>query len=217
MKKIFLLLLLFLFLCGCGASEQADAPMTTSQVSAMLDPVIAPPSAAEETLPKVEESAETVRSVTISFSFDRMPTMASNQLAAWVEDEHGALVKTLAVTSFTANRRGYEYREDALCTWVTHTDPASLSDVELDAISCATPSSGQHEFLWDLTDAYGERVPEGRYAIYLEGTLFWSSNVLYQAELDTALPGELTVSEARSEPDNPENETMLQHVRIWAE
>lgn len=70
--------------------------------------------------------------------------------------------------------------------------------------------------MWDLTDASGKRVPDGKYFIKVEGTLYWSSNVLYSAQVDLA-GGSLRVSETRqerSEKGNSRNAGMIQNVRI---
>ena len=59
-------------------------------------------------------------------------------------------------------------------------------------------------------------MQDGVYTVYLEGTLYWESNVLFSAVIDTraAEPGELPVETQRSEPENSENENMLKNVRI---
>ena len=65
------------------------------------------------------------KAIEISFTYQHAPTMASNQMAVWIEDADGAMVKTLLVTNFTAGRRGYRNREMSLpADW-----DASLKDV----------------------------------------------------------------------------------------
>ena len=157
-----------------------------------------------------------VKEVIVSFDFTRMSTHASNQYAVWIEDADGRLVKTLFVPNFTAARRGYLTREDAIPSWVSAANPNAMTDLELDAVSGATPGGGVQTFSWDMTDAEEKTVPDGVYRIMVEGTLYWSSTVLYTAELDTATAkaGDLTVSETRSEPNNKDNETMIDHVKI---
>ena len=154
--------------------------------------------------------------VLISFDFQRQSTMASNQIALWVEDEEGHAVRTLLATSFTAGRRGYRNRDMSLAAWVASSQPEVLSQNELDAISSATPSSGHLEYLWDLTDDQGNPVPEGFYRIRLEGTLFWESAVLYTAEIRTGeeVPGSFQIEMERNQPDNHENETMIENVTM---
>lgn len=50
----------------------------------------------------------------------------------------------------------------------------------------------------------------------VEGTLFWSSNVVYSGTVDTAndTPGEIEVRENRSEPSNTKNEDMIRNVKM---
>lgn len=115
------------------------------------------------------------------------------------------------VTDFESRSRGYREREDAIRQWVSKADPESMDDYEIDAVSSATPAGGRLSYGWDFTDEAGARVPDGVYRLVLEGTLFWSSNVRYEAVLDMAnlQPGPVAVEEIRSQPDEPTNEGML--------
>lgn len=76
--------------------------------------------------------------------------------------------------------------------------------------------AGSQSFVWDLTDGEGKLVPDGRYYVRLEATLLWSSNVLFTGEIDLPgdAPGEIDVRIDRSEPENTENENMIQNVRM---
>ena len=78
------------------------------------------------------------------------------------------------------------------------------------------PSTGRLTYTWDLTDEAGARVPDGVYYMILEGTLYWESNVLYTARIDTTdfTPGDQTVTSERSQAENHENEAMVQNVAI---
>ena len=153
--------------------------------------------------------------VEISFEFKHAGTPASNQIAIWVDDENGKLVKTIMATDFTAARRGFELRSMALEHWTDAAKPADMSEVELDAVSEATPRSGSCIYTWDLRDETGEQVPDGKYTVNVEGTLYWESNVLYSAVIDTRDERtDLEVTEERSEPDNKQNEEMLTDVKI---
>jgi rhodanese-related sulfurtransferase len=145
-----------------------------------------------------------------------MSGMASNQFAVWIEDSDGNVVKTIYVTDFTAGRRGYGNRKDALCHWVKAAEPDSMDETEIDAISGATPQPGHQHFEWDLTDDEGQRVYDGQYSVKLEGTLFWSSNVVYTGAFSTEETKnlDLDVLTNRSEPDNTDNENMIQNVRM---
>ena len=158
-----------------------------------------------------------VTRVNISFDFNRQSTSASNQVAVWIEDADGQVVKTLLATNFTAARRGYRNRDMSLAVWVKAVNPENMSDAEIDAVSGATPSSGTRSYSWDMTDASGDHVPDGIYTVKVEGTLYWGSNVLYTAQINTADTmgqEEKPVSMERSEPENKQNEAMLENVRV---
>lgn len=58
--------------------------------------------------------------------------------------------------------------------------PSDLSDTDVDAFTGATPSNGRHSYTWDGKDDKGNYVKAGTYKIFVEGTLYWSSRVLYQ-------------------------------------
>lgn len=58
-------------------------------------------------------------------------------------------------------------------------DFARRSANKLDAVSGATPSSGQQTYTWGCTDGDGNIVPDGEYRFYVEGTLYRASSVLY--------------------------------------
>ncbi len=160
-----------------------------------------------------ESAAAEFQGVRVTFDYERAGTPASNQIAVWVEDAGGNLVKTVYVTNFTASG-GYQFREDTLADWVQTADPFSMSEAELDAVSGATPDSGTAEFIWDGTDTAGESVPDGQYVIKTEGTLYWSSRVLFEAVVDTAASeGEIPVTVTYSEDDET-NKTMIQNLNM---
>ena len=117
-----------------------------------------------------------------------MSGFASNQIALWVENDNGKIVRTIFVTDFTASHRGYKKREQSLNHWVSIAMPAQMTDKELDAISSATPKSGTQHFTWNLTDSHGKKVPAGKYLIKLEGTLYAGSNAVYTGTTSTG-PG----------------------------
>ena len=228
-KALPLLLALILALSllgGCNssapapqASEPTTQPAMTEHPKETATP--APATSPDTEMPAAEETdnpipSATVKEVVVSFDFTHMSTHASNQFAVWIEDSDGDMVKTLFVPDFTAARRGYRMREDAVPSWVSAADPDAMTDQEIDAISSATPHAGSQQFAWDMTDANGNPVPDGVYRIMVEGTLYWGSTVLYTAELDTssAAAGDLPVTELRSEPHTKENEGMIQSVHV---
>ena len=129
--------------------------------------------------------------VAIAFDYQKQAGYASNQFAVWIEDADGVLVKTLFVTRFTANG-GSEKRPDAIPVWVKQSGLAQ--GAEQDAVSGATPKSGSLRYVWDLTDQNGERVKDGTYTYYVEGTLRWKNHVLFSGEI--TLNGEAITSTA---------------------
>lgn len=148
----------------------------------------------------------------ISMNFQRSGTIASNQYAVWVEDEAGTLIKTLYASDFTASG-GYAQRKESISTWVAKANPSGMGQAEIDAVSGPSPQSGRQELAWDGTDAKGVPVPEGNYRIYVEGTLYWPSTVLYSGSFH--LGGEsasVTMTAAYTEPDNEQNRDMLTDV-----
>ena len=160
-------------------------------------------------------SSEDNAGIEIFFTYQRGTTIASNQLAVWVEDAEGAVVKTLLVTDFTAGRRGYRNRTMSLPAWVVAADPESMTDEEIDTVSGATPGQGELVYVWDFTNQSGERVPDGIYTVHVEGTFYWESDVLYTAVIDTTnLGNEIPVEIERTAPDTHENENMISDVTI---
>ena len=163
------------------------------------------------------DAAAEYSGIEITFTYQRGTTIASNQLAVWVEDEEGAVVKTLLVTDFTAGRRGYRNRTMSLPVWVASADPESMTNQEIDALSAATPRPGELVYVWDFTNEAGEKVPEGIYTIHVEGTFYWESDVLYTAVIDTAqVAEEIAVKMERTAPDTHENENMISEVTVKA-
>lgn len=119
----------------------------------------------------------------ISFDFTRGTTPASNQFAIWIEDSNGNLVRILYVTNFTANG-GYTKRAESIPTWVSKAKPAELPDAEIDSISGATPRAGTLSYTWDGTDENGNMAAKGTYTVYVEGTLYWTSSVLFHGDFE---------------------------------
>ena len=153
--------------------------------------------------------------IEISFTYQRGTTIASNQLAVWVEDTEGTAVRTLLVTDFTAGRRGYRNRDMSLPAWVKAADPESMADPEIDALSGATPAPGRLVYVWDLTDDAGRVVPPGVYTLHVEGTLYWESDVVYTAMIDTTHPSEeIAVHIERTSPEDHENEELITQVSV---
>lgn len=166
------------------------------------------------------QSSSSSSAVKITFDYKRSSTIASNQVALWIQDESGKLVKTIYASNFTSRGRGYKRREDSLNHWVSAANPDLLTNKEIDAVSGATLRNGKREFTWDLTDSDGNKVVAGKYFANLEGTLYWKSNVLFFTQIDVSEDGKVQVDEIeqkRSEPENHQNEDMISNVKIFAQ
>lgn len=130
--------------------------------------------------------------VRITFGFNRISSIASNQFAVWIEDEEGQYIKTLAATGFTA-QEGFASRPDSLREWVKVSDWAKRHDQEVDAVSSATPQSGVISFDWDGADSSGTPVPDGKYVYRVEANNSWDQRVIWT--------GAITIG---SQPDSSE-------------
>lgn len=147
--------------------------------------------------PELDQSIDQSRArAELSFDYARQGGMASNQIAAWVTDKNGNMVKTLFATNFTAGRGGWKSRKESLPQWVADSGIASMTKPQVDAVSRATPASGAVRCAWYCDDTNGKPVPAGQYTINLEASLRWDNRVLYQA--DVSLGDE--AKEERPEP-----------------
>ena len=116
----------------------------------------------------------------ITFTFTRQSGSASNQYAVWIENAQGQLIKTLYTTRWTANG-GYRSRPSSIPVWVRQSGLSNLTRNQVDAVSSATPRTGNVSYTWDGTNNQGAAVPAGDYTLILEGTLRWENQVLYRA------------------------------------
>ena len=147
----------------------------------------------------------------VSFNYQRQAGPGSNQYAVWIENEKGEFVKTLFVTSYTAKgrarggeqpKRGYIVRPACVPTWVKTSKAEEKTDVQLDAVSGATPQSGVQTFTWDFTDEQGKVVPQGTYKVKVEATLIFDSDIVYTGTFSTKdKPGNITLTSELTKPD----------------
>jgi hypothetical protein len=131
----------------------------------------------------------------ISFSYKKLLLVASSQYAFWIEDIEGNYIDTLYVTRFTA-QGGFRNRPKSIPLWVFAAKPAEMSSIEIDAISGATPRSGDYHVYWDFKDYNGNLVTDKEYRYFIEATMYNDDNVLYSgiitigddAWIDTPVP-----------------------------
>ena len=126
----------------------------------------------------------------LNFTFTRQSGHSSNQFAVWIEDVQGVHVKTLYATRYTANG-GYKRRPSSIPQWVKQSRLADMTKTQVDAISAATPKTGNLTYSWDGTDSRGAALPAGNYIIRIEGTLRGENQVYYRAPIQIEQTGGL--------------------------
>ena len=178
-----------LLLVGCSG-EGNGVPSISNPVDSKTPdvPIAAPPT---ET-PEIKETPQgqqddgvevgipvkATGEVVILFDYSRQSGSASNQHAIWVEDMEGRFIKSLFASRWTAEG-GFATRPDSIAIWAERANLADMTNTEVDAVSGATPGTGAQSYIWDLTDLNGETVLQGKYIVFVEGTLRWKNYVLY--------------------------------------
>lgn len=170
MNLLLLLVLSAALLAACGNTNQPVRNGSVQEYSSRTG--------AETAAPAVKSPGQ----VTVSFDYQRQRQRASDQLAVWIEDTQGRHIRTLLVTSFTANG-GYQKRPEAVPRWQQAFEPAGTSRQVLDAISSATPESGPVAVKWDCRNQAGEAVPAGLYVYKAEANIEWAKTALWQGTL----------------------------------
>ena len=148
----------------------------------------------------------------VTFNYQKQAGPGSNQYAVWIENEKGEFVKTLFVTAYTTKgrarngeqaKRGYIVRPACVPVWVKTSKAEEKTDVQLDAVTGATPQSGGVQtFTWDFTDEQGKTVPQGTYKVKVEATLIFDSDIIYTGTFSTKdKPGNITLTLELTKPD----------------
>ena len=151
--------------------------------------------------------------VTITYVLHKIPKIASNQIAVWVEDDSGNYVKTLFATRFTAGG-GYKRRPQALPQWVNVSDWPNTPKAEVDAVSGATQKAGSIELVWDCTGRDGKPVAPGTYVYKIEGNIQWDNRVLWMGRISVGgAPGASQAEATYLPPDGAEKEVLLETVK----
>ena len=156
--------------------------------------------------------AKKAKALEVSFDYQRQAGPGSNQYAVWIENEKGDVVKTLFVTSYTTKgrtrpgeepMRGYVKRPNCVPTWVKKAKAAEQTDLQLDAVTGATPQTGGTQmFTWDFTDQQGKAVPQGTYKVVVEATLYQASDIIYCGSFSTRdKAGDIKLTSTLTEPD----------------
>lgn len=178
---------------GYGETKQAAAPAAKTET---------------------KQTAAAKGPLTLEYTYKKPEGMASNQMAAWIEDGNGKLIRTLFATKFTA-AGGYKKRTQSLPVWVKKSGLAQLDSKKVDAFTQATPAAGKLTFTWDGKDDSGKEVPDGTYKLVLEGTLYDTSDALFTGTFtkggkDQTLDMKKTLTK---EPEKAANKDMITGVK----
>ena len=122
------------------------------------------------------------KKVTISYTWSKISTHGSNQLAVWVEDQKGNYICTLFATRYTA-KGGYLKRPLSLSEWTSKVNLKNATKEEVDAITGATPASGKQLLNWNCKDKSGIPVPKGTYIIRMEANILDADKMFYTGEI----------------------------------
>ena len=161
---------------------------------------------------QVTTTDENKEQLAISFQFQR-GGIASSQYAIWIENDKGELVRTVYATSYTV-KGGYEVRKESIPTWVQKAKPGKMTDVQIDAITGATPRSSTLTYTWDGTDDKGNLVLPGKYHFYIEGSLYWKSRILFSGTVEWGGKGQSSIPiETRRFDASSTNENMISSLK----
>lgn len=181
---ILICMTLVLTVAGCGGgSSETKTEKTDKATTTTAKPTPLPPAGTSEG--QITETAAVgplTGELEITLNYKKIDDIASNQFAVWIEDSSGKVVRTLFVTSFTADG-GWEFREDALTVWVERSGMGSENAPAIDTFSGATPQSGKQSYIWDCTDEQGQPVPAGEYHFFVDATIFWEDAALFEGTI----------------------------------
>jgi hypothetical protein len=138
------------------------------------------------------------KNVIITYTWSRIQSYGSNQIAVWIEDIKGNHICTLFATRFTATG-GYVKRPISLSEWTAKFDLKNASKEEVDAITGATPQSGKQTFIWNGKDKSGKAFPSGTYIVRMEANIHDADKMFFKGEIkiggsDQKTVGEITYS-----------------------
>jgi len=151
--------------------------------------------------------------VELTFNFSRQSGAASNQYAIWIEDAHGRHIKTIYATRWTANG-GWSRRPTSIPLWVKQAGVSEMTSAQIDAVSGATPRTGDLTFMWDGTNSRGMSVPAGNYILVIEGTLRWENIVYYRAPIALGQGAANANVNVEYLGDSTSERSMISNVRV---
>lgn len=157
-------------------------------------------------------AAQSLGLLDIQYHLYRRDTIASNQIALWIEDSSHRYVKTLIASSFTA-RGGWRERPQALPEWRKAASWANATQAEINRVLLPEQVPGTYHVYWDCTDASGKPVPAGTYEVRMEGNIYWDNRVVFSVPITVGASPSHALSEPQYLPDGSQsNGTILSDV-----
>jgi hypothetical protein len=154
------------------------------------------------------------KTVTISYSWTRIKSFGSNQVAIWIEKADGRHIRTLFATKYTATG-GYIHRPLSLSEWTQKFNLKEASKEQVDAITGSTPKSGMQTVVWDGKDQHGKTVEAGTYIVRMEANIHDADKMFFRGIItiggeDAQTTGEITYSK----PELAAGNTLFKNVLV---
>ncbi|MDR1642315.1 MAG: DUF2271 domain-containing protein [Clostridiales bacterium] len=153
------------------------------------------------------------RRIEISFSYQNLALVASNQFAFWIEDMDGNYVDTLYVTRYTS-QEGHRRRPNSIPAWVSASKIADMRNSGIEAIAGATPKPGEYVACWDFTDSDGNLAEGSQFRYFIEASVMNDDTAMYSGVIKAGQ--EMQEEQPAPEYSNPSGEynDMLSNVRV---
>jgi hypothetical protein len=162
----------------------------------------------------IAQSKGTTKKVTVTYTWSRIQSRGSNQIAIWIEDSKGNHIRTLFATHFTVSG-GYKYRPTSLSEWVSKYNLKNATREQVDAVSGSTPQSGKQTIIWDGKDQAGNIVQDGRYIVRMEANIHDQDRMFFRAEVNVGGPVQETKGETTfSKPELANGALLFSDVMV---
>ncbi len=116
------------------------------------------------------ETPNNTKQLTIMYNVTNFKARNGNQIAVWIEDESGKVVRSLYASRWTA-KGGFKKDPVSLNEWAKKADWGNAKPEEVDAVSGATQKAGPVILTWDGKDKSGKTVTNGKYIVRMEGNI----------------------------------------------
>lgn len=154
------------------------------------------------------------KNVVITYTWSRIKSFGSNQIAVWIEDIKGNHICTLFATNYTA-KGGYAKRSVSLSEWVSKFDLKNVPKEEVDAISGATPKSGKQTLTWNCKDKSGKITPAGTYVVRMEANIKNADKMFFKGEIKIGGNAQQAKGETTfSKPDLASGNVLIKDVLV---